>query len=136
MSLSRINHIGIAVSDLEKAVSTFKKLFGVDPEYETLEDRGLRVAIFRLENVRVELTSPIREGTAIDNFLKKRGDGIHHLAFETNDIESTLERLKKEGFEVIDGPREGAEGYLVAFLHPRTTNRVLIEVVSGGRASH
>ena len=129
MSLNKINHIGIAVSNLDRAVEIFKTLFGKEPEFEVLEDRGLKLAIFHLENVRVELTAPIREGTAIDNFLKKRGDGIHHLAFETEDIGETLEHFSKEGFEVIDGPKEGAEGYIVAFLNPRQTNRVLIEVV-------
>ena len=129
MSLNKINHIGIAVSDLDRAVEIFKTLFGKEPEFEVLEDRGLKLAIFHLENVRIELTAPIREGTAIDNFLKKRGDGIHHLAFETEDIEKTLEHFSKEGFEVIDGPKEGAEGYIVAFLNPKQTNRVLIEVV-------
>ncbi len=129
MSLNKINHIGIAVSNLDRAVEIFKTLFGKEPEFEVLEDRGLKLAIFHLENVRVELTAPIREGTAIDNFLKKRGDGIHHLAFETEDIEKTLDHFSKEGFEVIDGPKEGAEGYIVAFLNPKQTNRVLIEVV-------
>jgi len=129
VSLNKINHIGIAVSDLDRAVEIFKTLFGREPEYETLEDRGLKLAIFHLENVRVELTAPIREGTAIDNFLKKRGDGIHHLAFETENIEKTLKNFEEKGFEVIDGPKEGAEGYTVAFLNPRHTNRVLIEVV-------
>ncbi len=130
MSLNKINHIGIAVSDLDRAVSIFRDLFGVEPEYEVLEDRGLKVAIFHLQNVRVELTAPIREGTAIDNFLKKRGDGIHHLAFEADDFEKTLREFQDKGFEIIDGPKEGAGGYLVAFLNPKTTNRVLIEVVS------
>ena len=129
MSLNKINHIGIAVSNLDRAVEIFKTLFGKEPEFEVLEDRGLKLAIFHLENVRVELTAPIREGTAIDNFLKKRGDGIHHLAFETEDIGKTLDHFSKEGFEVIDGPKEGAEGYIVAFLNPKQTNRVLIEVV-------
>ncbi len=130
MSLNKINHIGIAVSDLDKAVSVFKELFGMEPEFEILEDRGLKVAIFHLQNVRVELTAAIREGTAIDNFLKKRGDGIHHLAFEADDFERTLKEFQEKGFEIIDGPKEGAGGHIVAFLNPKTTNRVLIEVVS------
>lgn len=129
MNLNKINHIGIAVFDLEKSVTIFKELFGIEPDYETLEDRGLKIAIFQLENVRIELTSPIRPGTALDNFLKKRGDGIHHLAFETDDIDATLKKFKDMGYEIIDGPKDGAAGYTVAFLNPKQTGRVLIEVV-------
>jgi len=129
VNLNRINHIGIAVSDLNKAVKIFRELFGAEPEFEMLEDRGLKVAVFHLENVRVELTSPIKTGTALDNFLRKRGDGIHHLAFETTNIKDTLKKFKEMGYEIIDGPKEGAGGYTVAFLNPRQTGKVLIEVV-------
>jgi type III restriction enzyme len=105
VNLNKINHIGIAVSDLEKSVAIFKELFGIEPEYETLEDRGLKIAIFHLENVRIELTSPIRSGTALDNFLKKRGDGIHHLAFETDDVDAYDLILKdKERLLSFDEP--------------------------------
>jgi methylmalonyl-CoA/ethylmalonyl-CoA epimerase len=115
-----ITHLGIAVKDLDSAVDVYRRLLGVDQEcIEELPDRGVRVAIFRVGHVEIELFEPLGpEGNTVRRFLAKRGEGIHHICGEVADLAEELERLKKAGFTPVGPPRRGAGGRLVAFLRP------------------
>jgi methylmalonyl-CoA/ethylmalonyl-CoA epimerase len=126
----RISHLGIAVKDLEASEALFSKLLGSEHvHHEVVEDQGVSIASFRVGDSVIELTAPTRDDSAIAKFIAKRGEGIHHLALEVDDVESELERLKKEGIQLIDeSPKEGAHEMLIAFLHPKSTNGVLIEL--------
>ena len=126
----RISHLGIAVKDLEASEALFKKLLGDEHvHHEIVEDQGVSIASFQVGESIIELTAPISDDSAIAKFIAKRGEGIHHLALEVDDVESELERLKKEGIQLIDeSPKEGAHDMLIAFLHPKSTNGVLVEL--------
>ncbi len=123
-----LHHVGIAVRDLEAAVRRFQEILGLEEvAYEDLPDRGLRVAVFTLGPVRLELISPTRAGTALDRFLEKRGDGLHHLSFGVRNWPQLLQRLEQTGVHIVDGPRPGAFSPRVIFTDPRDTGRVLLE---------
>jgi methylmalonyl-CoA/ethylmalonyl-CoA epimerase len=126
----KISHLGIAVKDLAAAEALFKKLLGEENvHHETVEEQGVSIASLRLGDSLIELTQATREDSAIAKFIDKRGEGIHHVAIEVDDIESELARLKREGFQLIDEkPRQGAHGMRIAFVHPKATNGVLIEL--------
>ncbi len=126
----RLTHIGIAVNDLEKSSELFSKLFGVgDGHTEEVTDQKVRATFFRIGEGGIELLQSTGPDSSIAKFIAKRGEGIHHLSFEVDDIDAEIERLKKEGFQMIDEePRPGADGYRVAFLHPKSTNGVLVEI--------
>lgn len=126
----KVSHIGIAVDDIAGAVERYSALFGIaSPHREVVEEQGVDVASFRLEDVLVELTASTRDGSPIDRFLQKRGEGIHHVAFEVEDIVSELARLREAGIRLIDEvPRDGAHGMKIAFLHPGSFNGVLVEL--------
>lgn len=126
----KIEHIGIAVSDIEAANSLYTKLLGVDPyKQETVESEGVITSFFMAGPNKVELLQGMKEGNAISSFIDKKGQGIHHIAFEVQDILAEMERLKKEGFILVnDQPKKGADNKLICFVHPKTTNGVLIEL--------
>ena len=126
----KISHLGIAVKDLQSAEALFRKLLGEENvHHETVEEQGVQIASLRLGESLIELTQATREDSAIAKFIEKRGEGIHHVAIEVEDIEGELARLKSEGFQLIDEkPRFGAHGMRIAFLHPKATNGVLIEL--------
>ncbi len=126
----RITHIGIAVNDLDKSSELFSKLFGTDAGHsEEVSDQKVKATFFRVGEGGIELLQSTGADSSIAKFIAKRGEGIHHLSFEVDDIESEITRLKKEGFQMIDDePRMGADGYRVAFLHPKSTNGVLVEI--------
>jgi len=126
----KIEHIGIAVSDIEAANSLYTKLLGVAPyKQETVESEGVLTSFFMAGNNKVELLQGIKEGNAISNFIEKKGQSIHHIAFDVDDIYAEMERLKKEGFVLInEEPKKGADNKLICFLHPKSTNGVLIEL--------
>ena len=128
--MKRLSHIGVAVKDLAVSVPLFKKLLGVkEQKRETVEDQRVKVAFFRLEGASIELTEATAPDSPIASFLSKRGEGVHHLSFEVDDLRSELARLKSAGIQLIDeAPRKGAGGHWIAFLHPRSTNGVLIEL--------
>jgi methylmalonyl-CoA epimerase len=128
--MKKLNHIGIAVKDLDAAAKLFSRLFGTEVSgREEVAEQKVRLAFLRLPDVSLELTEPTSPDSPISRFLEKRGDGIHHLSFEVDDIVRELQRLKDEGFTLIDErPRVGAGGHLVAFLHPKSSNGVLIEI--------
>jgi methylmalonyl-CoA/ethylmalonyl-CoA epimerase len=126
----KLVHVGVAVSDLSASVATFSKLLGLaDVPMETVADQKVRLAFFHTGGASIELTEPTSPDSPIAKFIAKRGDGVHHLSFEVDDIRAELSRLKAEGFQLVDEePRRGAAGYLIAFVHPRSTNGVLIEI--------
>lgn len=127
---NRISHLGIAVKDLAAAESLFAKLLGTDEiHHEVVEDQGVRIASFKVGESIIELTSPLTPESPITKFLEKRGEGIHHMALEVDDVASELARLKSEGVQLIDEtPRAGAHEMQIAFLHPKSTNGVLVEL--------
>ena len=128
----RISHLGIAVKDLASAESLFKALLGDEHvHHETVEDQGVKIASLQVGESLIELTEPTNPGSAIAKFLEKRGEGIHHIALEVDDVDAELARLKGEGFRLIDEhSRDGAHGMKIAFLHPKSTNGVLVELCS------
>src|ERR1051325_4789831 len=126
----KLSHIGIAVNDLKKAEDVFRRILGDDHfHYETVSDQGVRIASLEIGDSRVELTEPTTPDSPIGKFIAKRGEGMHHFAIEVDDIETELARMKREGFELIDEkPRMGSHNMLIAFLHPKSTGGVLIEL--------
>lgn len=125
-----LHHIGIAVTDLEKGIETYTRLFGVEVDgREKLPERNLEVAFLRIGDVTVELISPTSEESTVGDFLKKRGEGLHHLAFKIDDVESAVEELKNKSFRLAQMPAEGAHGRTVMFVHPKDCHGVLIELV-------
>ncbi len=126
----KIEHVGIAVKDLDTAVKTYGKLLNT-PCYkrEVVESEKVTTAFFRVGSTKVELLSAAGSGSAIEKFLEKRGEGIHHIAFEVDDIEKELTRLADDGFSLIDEkPRKGADNKWIAFVHPKDNHGVLIEL--------
>jgi methylmalonyl-CoA epimerase len=126
-----IHHVGIAVDDLEGAIARWTALFGATLEHrERVEDQGVEAASLRLGDSRIELLAPLGDETPVGKFLAKRGPGVHHVAFETEDVGAELIRLKADGVELIDeSPRRGMFGLEVAFVHPDATGGVLAEFV-------
>ena len=130
MNLNKIEHIGIAVKDLEKSNQLFASLFGA-PHYkiEEVASEGVKTSFFKSGPNKIELLEASSEDSAIAKYIEKRGEGIHHIAFEVEDIYAEMKRLEGEGFQLINKePKEGADNKLVAFLHPKGTNGVLIEL--------
>jgi methylmalonyl-CoA/ethylmalonyl-CoA epimerase len=128
--MKKIEHIGIAVNDLASASIIYEKLFGA-PAYkqEEVASEGVKTAFFRLGPNKIELLEATNPESSIAKFIAKKGEGIHHIAFEVEDIQFEISRLKKEGFVVLNEvPQKGADNKLVAFLHPNSTNGVLIEL--------
>ncbi|CUU09446.1 methylmalonyl-CoA epimerase [Candidatus Kryptobacter tengchongensis] len=126
----KISHIAIAVRNLEGAIETFLKLTGVENYHiETVEDQKVRVAVLKVGESRIELTEPTSPDSPVAKFIEKRGDGIHHIAFEVEDIEKEIERAKINNFQLIDTrPKLGANNCLIAFIHPKSVNGVLVEL--------
>jgi methylmalonyl-CoA epimerase len=127
-----IHHLGVAVADLEEAVATYERLFGARLEHrDTVPDQGVEAASVRVGASRVELLSPLGEETPVGKFLANRGPGMHHVAYEVDDIRASLAELEAAGAELIDAaPRRGLFGLEVAFVHPDAVHGVLSEVVS------
>ncbi|MCW5959454.1 MAG: methylmalonyl-CoA epimerase [Pyrinomonadaceae bacterium] len=127
----KINHLGIATKGLTEALKFWEDALGLENVHtEVVEDQKVRVAMLPLGESRIELLEPTSEDSPISKFLEKRGGGIHHVAVEVDDIKAALAKLKKEGARLIDEePRIGAEGCLVAFVHPSSANGVLLELV-------
>lgn len=127
--INKINHIGIAVKELEPAIDNFRKIIGfTDVHREIVEEQKVQVASFKIGEVLIELTAPTDESSTIAKFIEKRGEGIHHIAFESNQIQNDLDLVKNNGINLInDTPLFGAHEMLVAFLHPKSTNGVLME---------
>jgi len=127
----KINHLGIATKDIASALEFWEDALGLENVHsEIVEDQKVRVAMLPLGESRIELLEPTTDDSPISKFLEKRGGGIHHIAVEVDDIEASLAKLKDKGMRLIDeSPRIGAEGCLVAFVHPSSANGVLLELV-------
>lgn len=128
--MNKIEHIGIAVKDLEKSNQLFASLFG-EKHYKIEEvlSEGVKTSFFKAGPNKIELLEATNPESPIAKFIDKKGEGIHHIAFAVDNIEAEIKRLKKEGFTVLNEiPKKGADNKLVAFLHPKSTNGVLIEL--------
>ena len=132
MDVRGIHHLGVAVDDLDAALDTYTRLFGAQLEHRaTVPDQGVEAAAVLVGDSRVELLAPTGADTPVGKFLAKRGPGMHHVAYEVDDLNAALSSLVREGVELIDAtPREGLFGLEVAFLHPDSVHGVLAEVVS------
>jgi len=130
-----IHHLGLAVEDLDVALSTYERLFGAEVEHRaTVTDQGVEAASLRVGDGRVELLEPLGADTPVGRFLASRGPGMHHVAYEVPDVAAAIAGLAGAGADLIDEePREGLFGLEVAFVHPDSVHGVLSEVVSPGR---
>jgi methylmalonyl-CoA/ethylmalonyl-CoA epimerase len=128
--INRIEHIGIAVKNLEERIAFYRDVLGLTLEArEELPERKLRIAVFNLNGVHIELLEPTSPESNIATFIEKRGEGLHHIAFGDDDVRGTLARLSGAGVELLDRePRPGMAGVQVAFLDPKSTFRVLMEL--------
>lgn len=128
--MKKIEHIGIAVKNLEDSNSLYTKLLGTTPyKTEVVESEGVNTSFFRMGESKIELLEATKPDSPIAKFIEKKGEGIHHIAFDVDDIHSEMERLQKEGFELINKePKRGADNKLVCFLHPKGTKGVLVEL--------
>jgi methylmalonyl-CoA/ethylmalonyl-CoA epimerase len=129
-----IHHLGVAVDDLDAALATYGRLFGAEIEHRaTVEEQGVRAASLKIGAGRVELLEPLGDDTPVGRFLASRGPGMHHVAYEVDDLGATLAELAEAGAQLIDDrPRPGLFGLEVAFVHPDSVHGVLSEVVSAG----
>jgi methylmalonyl-CoA/ethylmalonyl-CoA epimerase len=128
--MKKIEHIGIAVKDLETSNKVFEALFGKEPyKTEFVESEHVITSFFKSGPNKIELLQATEDSSPIAKFIEKRGEGIHHIAFAVDDIEKEIKRLKKRGFVLInETPKKGADNKLIVFLHPKSTNGVLIEL--------
>ncbi len=128
--MRRIEHIGIAVKDLEAANRTYKAVLGAEHyKIETVESEGVMTSFFKIGESKIELLAATRADSPVAKFIEKRGEGIHHMAFYVDDIRAEIERLKGEGFRLLnEQPKPGADNKIVAFMHPKDANGVLVEL--------
>jgi methylmalonyl-CoA/ethylmalonyl-CoA epimerase len=128
--MRKIEHLGIAVKDLGKSNELFKKLLGKTAyKEEVVEGEGVNTSFFMVGETKVELLEATREDSPIAKFIERKSEGLHHIAFDVEDIYKEMERLKSEGFEILNEiPKIGADNKLVIFLHPKSTNGVLVEL--------
>ena len=127
----KIDHIAIAVNDVEGAAKQYQQALGVkEVVYETVESEGVKLAILRLENGRIELMQPTRDDSPIKKFLEKKGEGLHHIALATDNIEKEYERMEGCGIQFLGKIRPGSEGTKITFIHPKSLHGVLAELCS------
>ena len=128
--MEKIEHLGIAVKDLQASNILFEKLLGVSHyKIEEVASEGVRTSFFKSGPNKIELLEATKEDSPIAKFLERKGEGIHHVAFAVDDIKEEISRLKAEGFTVLnEEPKRGADNKWVAFLHPKTTNGLLVEL--------
>jgi len=129
-----IHHLGVAVDDLDAAVTTYERLLGATLEHrQTMADQGVEAAVMRAGSGRVELLASLGEETPVGKFLARRGPGMHHVAYRVDDVAGALRDLAAEGAELVDDqPRPGLYGMRVAFVHPESVHGVLVELVADG----
>jgi methylmalonyl-CoA/ethylmalonyl-CoA epimerase len=134
----RIDHIGVAVEDLEAGIELYEKSFEMELAHrETVEEQGVEAVLLDVGDGHVELLAPLGPDTPVGKYLERKGPGLHHVAYAVDDIDSTLERLAAGGIELIDSEaRTGIRGTRVAFLHPRSTGSVLTEIVEPPEGGH
>ncbi len=128
--MTKIEHIGIAVKDIEVANEVYKSLFGYEHyKTETVEREGVTTSFFKCGDSKIELLEATREDSPIAKYIAKKGEGMHHIAFAVDDIMKEMNRLREEGFTLLsDEPKKGADNKLVVFLHPKSANGVLVEL--------
>ena len=127
----QIDHIAIAVNDVEASAKIYQKALGIDEiEFETVESEGVKVAILPMENGRIELIQPTNDESPIKKFLDKKGQGLHHMALETDNIEGEVERMEGCGVQFLGKVRPGSAGTKVTFIHPKSLDGVLAELCS------
>lgn len=128
--MEKLEHIGIAVKNIDQANTLFAALLGCQPyKTETVESEGVKTSFFELSGVKIELLEATRQDSPIAKFIEKRGEGIHHLAFEVANISQSIAQYQEKGFELINkSPKNGADNKIIAFLHPKTTQGVLVEL--------
>ena len=128
--IKNLEHIGIAVRSIETSNALFEQLLGVGPyKMEEVESEKVMTAFFQTGESKVELLEGTAEDSPIRKFIEKRGEGIHHVAFEVEDIEAEMERLRQQGFRLLnEAPKKGADNKLVCFIHPKSANGVLVEL--------
>ncbi|MBT3475102.1 MAG: methylmalonyl-CoA epimerase [Thaumarchaeota archaeon] len=127
----KIDHIAIAVTDVEASAKVYQKALGIDEiEFETVESEGVKVAIISMENGRIELMQPTKDDSPIKKFLDKKGPGLHHMALETDNIEGEVERMEGCGVQFLGKVRPGSAGTKVTFIHPKSLEGVLTELCS------
>lgn len=126
----KISHIGIAVKNINQAIETFSKLSEIkDYHIEMVEEQKVRVASFKVGESRIELLEPTSSDSPVAKFIEKKGEGIHHIAFEVENIEEEIEKAKRKNFLLVDPtPKYGANNCLIAFIHPKSFNGVLVEL--------
>ena len=130
MNLTHIEHIGIAVENMENAIAYYENILGLKCyKIEEVADQKVKTAFFQIGQTKIELLESTSPDGPVAKFIEKKGEGIHHIAFDVEDIVAEIERLKNEGFLILNEiPKKGADNKLVAFLHPKGTNGVLIEL--------
>lgn len=128
--MKNVEHIGIAVKELEAAEKLFSSLFNINPyKRETVASEDVSTSFFQINQTKIELLQSMSDDGVIAKFIEKKGEGFHHVAFEVEDIYEEMDRLKKEGFTLLsETPKHGADNKLVCFLHPKSTNGMLIEL--------
>ena len=127
----KIDHIAIAVNDVEESAKIYQEALGIDAvEFETVESEGVKLAIIPLDNGRIELMQPINDESPINKFLDKKGQGLHHMALQTDNIDGEVERMEGCGIQFLGKIRPGSEGTKVIFIHPKSLSGVLAELCS------
>jgi methylmalonyl-CoA/ethylmalonyl-CoA epimerase len=127
----KIDHIAIAVNNVEEAAKKYQTALGIEKiVFETVESEGVKLAIIKLENGRIELMEPTRDDSPIKKFLEKKGEGLHHMALATNDIEKEYQRMEGCGIQFLGKIRDGSEGTKITFIHPKSMSGVLTELCS------
>jgi methylmalonyl-CoA epimerase len=131
--LTEIDHVGIAVEDLDAAVERYSRLFGIEPAHrERVESQGVEEVLFRVGTSYVQLLGALGPDTPVGRFLAKRGPGVHHVAYRVEDVEAAMAQLKERNVQLIDEePRSGSRGTTIAFVHPSGMGGVLVELVQG-----
>jgi len=128
--MEKLEHIGIAVKDMDKANNTFAKLLGrTHYKIEDVESEGVRTSFFEIGGVKIEFLEATRDDSPIAKFIEKRGEGIHHLAFQVENLRESIKEYKEQGFQVLnEEPKKGADNKMICFLHPKSTSGVLVEL--------
>ncbi len=128
--IEKINHIGIAVGSLEVSIPFYRDILKLEFKgIDEVPDQKVRVAMFKVGEVNIELLAPVSDDSPIAKFIEKKGEGMHHIAFQTIDIETEIKMLKEKEIQMIDEtPRKGTQGTRIAFIHPKSANKVLIEL--------
>jgi methylmalonyl-CoA/ethylmalonyl-CoA epimerase len=129
--LHKIEHIALAVGDLDATIAFYRDVWGLEVSHrERVEDQGVEEAMLPLGESHLQLLAPTGPDTTVGKFVERRGEGIHHIAYEVDDLESALAELKSKGVKLIDErPRRGGRGHMVAFVHPRNNHGILVELI-------